>query len=57
MGKGMSEDQIYDFVSYFMDSIDPEVYYDNLYKNNPKNLAAQFTIDDTHRIVGFKTFK
>lgn len=56
MGKGMTDDQIHDFVSYFIESIDPYVYYGQLYKTRPKNLAMEFTIDEAHKIVDFKYF-
>lgn len=50
MGKGMSEEQIKDFVKYFMEAIDPNEYYNHLYHVLPPSLALEFLMNDNHEI-------
>ena len=57
MGKGMTDEQIHNFVSYFIEAINPDLYYQHMYESKPANLALEFQVDDTHRIVSIRSFE
>ena len=47
----MSEAQLRKFVGYFMESLDPEVYYPDLIKRSPSNFDAFLKINEKHEVV------
>lgn len=56
-GKGMSDEQIKSFVRYFLEAIDPELYYSQLYQKNPEHLALEFLMDSQRHVQGIRGFK
>jgi len=56
MGGGMNEEQLRKFVGYFMESLDPSVYYEDLIRRRPEYLSAMLTIDINHQVVNAEGF-
>lgn len=56
MGGGMNKEQLERFVSYFMESLNPEVYYGNLFESKPRYLSTVLTIDIDHKLVNAESY-
>ena len=54
--KGMTDEEIFKFVSYFLKSINPDIYYNHLYATKPENIGMEFVIDSNYRVVTMRSY-